>query len=200
MIAEDLERIYERAAAERVTVADIEAVFQGRGAAALSLIFSLPFVQPIPVPGLSVVLGACVMVFGMRIAFGDGSARTLPDFVGRQSLKGATLRKLLGGARKHVARVERLFRCRLETLLQPPFGRITGIGMIASGLALALPLPPVIIFSNAIPAWSIIALTLGVIEKDGLFVLVGHVMAVGTWIYFACWYEVVRQSIAALLA
>jgi hypothetical protein len=35
---------------------------------------------------------------------------------------------------------------------------------------------------------------LGIIERDGLFVLAGHGFAVATWIYFAFWWEAVHYA------
>jgi hypothetical protein len=54
-------------------------------------------------------------------------------------------------------------------------------GIIIAGLALMLPLP--IPFSNSIPAWAIVFLAIGMMEKDGLFVLLGHLTAIVTWIF-----------------
>jgi hypothetical protein len=39
-----------------------------------------------------------------------------------------------------------------------------------------LPIP----FSNSIPAWAVVLLTIGMMEKDGLCVLLGYLMVVGT--------------------
>ena len=59
--------------------------------------------------------------------------------------------------------------------------QLIGVGIIIAGLALMLPLP--IPFSNNIPAWAIVFLAIGMMEKDGLFVLLGHLTAIVAWIF-----------------
>jgi hypothetical protein len=55
-----------------------------------------------------------------------------------------------------------------------------GSAMLLILLAL-LPLP--IPFSNSIPAWAVVLLAVGMMEKDGLCVLLGHLTAMGTWVF-----------------
>ena len=40
-------------------------------------------------------------------------------------------------------------------------------------------------FSNTLPALAILLLSLGMLERDGLFIVSGHVMNIVTVIYFA---------------
>lgn len=192
----DLEAIVRQATGETVSVAEIEAVLKGRGFASLSLILCIPFIQPVPLPGLSVVFGAAITALGLRLAF--GSAGGLPPFVKRRAFKTETLHKLIGGARRVFAYVERLFRPRLGVMLRPPLLNVVGISIAVSGLALSLPLPPVILFSNSLPAWAIICLSLGYLERDGLAIVVGHILTVATWCYFAVWWEAVKLGLKGL--
>ena len=60
-----------------------------------------------------------------------------------------------------------------------------------------MPLPPVVLFSNGLPAFGVLLLCLGWIERDGLFALSGHLIAFGTWIYFATWWEVLKLALQA---
>jgi hypothetical protein len=59
--------------------------------------------------------------------------------------------------------------------------RLIGVGIITAGLALMLPLP--IPFSNNIPAWAVVLLAIGMMEKDGLCVLLGHLTAIAAWLF-----------------
>jgi Exopolysaccharide synthesis, ExoD len=54
--------------------------------------------------------------------------------------------------------------------------RLIGLGIVIAGLGLRLPLP--IPFSNSIPAWAVVLLAIGMMEKDGLCVLLGHLTAI----------------------
>ena len=78
--------------------------------------------------------------------------------------------------------LERYVRPRLAFLhTAPGMRQLIGVGIIIAGLALMLPLP--IPFSNSIPAWAIVFLAIGMMEKDGLFVLLGHLSAIASWLF-----------------
>ena len=63
---------------------------------------------------------------------------------------------------------------------------LIGLGIVAGGLLLLLPLP--IPFSNMVPAWAVVLLTAGMMERDGLVVLLGHIMTLVSWgVIFLAW-------------
>jgi hypothetical protein len=97
-------------------------------------------------------------------------------------------------ARKIFAKIEKLFRRRLSALVIPPGHNMAGIALMANGVALALPLPPVILFSNGLPAMSVFLICLGLLERDGLLVLLGHGFAVLTWLYFGFWADLIIET------
>ncbi len=177
----------------KVTLGDLEGHLEGRGFATLALILSVPFIQPIPLPGVSVAFGVAQMALGMRLIFGAYGG--LPGWVKKREVETQTVSRVVLGGAKLFAKVERLFKPRLLVLLKPPFENLIGVFMITSGIALSLPLPPVILFSNSIPAWSIILLSLGYLERDGFFVLLGFLGAIATWVYFGLWWEVIAVGL-----
>ena len=188
----DLDAIETLVKTHRVKVEEIERVLDGRGFASLALILSLPFVQPIPLPGLSMVFGVAFMALGLRIVL--GRAGGLPHWIRRREIDGITLQKMVHGARKIFAYVERFFKPRLALALRPPLESLVGLGIMLSGFAMILPLPPVVLFSNSLPAWAIICLCLGYLERVGLVVVIGHVVALATWVYYAFWWEAVKLA------
>lgn len=195
---QDLEAIRRQATGEKITVAEIENILQGRGFATLSLILCVPFIQPIPVPGVSIVFGVAIMILGMRLVM--GTATGLPRFVTKRELKTETLHKITEGASKLFSYVERLFKPRLGFMLAPPMLSLVGVSIVLSGLALSLPLPPVILFSNSLPAWAVILLCLGYLERDGFVIAAGHCVAFATWCYFAFWWEAVKFGFQTLIS
>jgi hypothetical protein len=192
----DLEAIALKTTGEKVTVAEIEEVLHGRGFASLSLILCIPFVQPIPLPGLSIIFGIALMALGLRLAF--GSAGGLPHFIRQRTVDAGTLRKIIHGAARVFSYVERFFKPRLGVMLRPPLLNVVGVSIVVSGLALSLPLPPVILFSNSLPAWAVILLCLGYLERDGLVIVAGHLITIGTWCYFAVWWEAIKLGFQSL--
>jgi hypothetical protein len=177
----------------KTNLGTLDDLLKERGFITLVLILSLPFIQPIPVPGLSILFGLAIFMLGLRIALGRHAG--LPQSLRRKELETATLVKMIETARKIFAKIERLFRRRLSLLVVQPGQALAGVALMANGVALALPLPPVILFSNGLPAMSVFLICLGLLERDGLLVLLGHVFAIITWLYFGLWADLIIETL-----
>lgn len=186
------------AVAPKITVAQIEDILQGRGFASVSLILCIPFIQPIPLPGLSMVFGFAIMALGLRLAAGRGGG--LPKFIKKRELDSAALRKIIARCQRIFSYVERFFKPRLSIMLRPPLQNVLGVSIVISGLAMSLPIPPIILFSNSLPAWAIIFLCLGFLERDGLVIVLGHILALATWCYFAVCWEAIKLGLQSLVS
>lgn len=181
----------------RVPIGDIDLAIQGRGFASICLVLSVPFIQPIPLPGLSIIVGLGVAALGARIALGQAAG--LPDFLKSREIAPETLRTITRVGLRIFSSLQRVVRPRMHFAVSGPFKNLVGVSMMISGLAMSLPIPPVILFSNSLPAWAIIALSIGYVQRDGLLTLVGHFIAIGTWAYFALWWEVIERGTLKLL-
>jgi hypothetical protein len=100
----------------------------------------------------------------------------------RRRLSTAHLTQLLTGAIKVARKLEKFVRPRLA-FLRAGSGmlRLIGLGIVIACLGLMLPLA--IPFSNNIPAWAVVLLAIGMMERDGLCVLLGHSTAILTWVF-----------------
>jgi hypothetical protein len=58
-----------------------------------------------------------------------------------------------------------------------------------------LPIP----FTNSIPAWAVLLLAIGMMEKDGLFVLFGHLTALFTWVFIGLTFAFAAEGFQILL-
>jgi hypothetical protein len=106
----------------------------------------------------------------------------LPRFVGQRRLPPERMGPLLASAARLARRLEGLVRPRLAFLhAGPGMARLAGLGVALAGLGLMLPLP--IPFSNALPAWAVVLLAMGLMERDGLFVLLGHLTVLAGWLF-----------------
>jgi hypothetical protein len=107
---------------------------------------------------------------------------TTNERASQSRLSTARLAQLLTGAIKVARELEKFVRARLAFLhAGPGMLRLIGLGIFIAGLGLMLPLP--IPFSNNIPAWAVVLLAIGMMERDGLCVLVGHLTAIVAWVY-----------------
>ncbi|MBS0656759.1 MAG: exopolysaccharide biosynthesis protein [Verrucomicrobia bacterium] len=181
-LSKSLEDILTYADGRDVTLANIVEVLQGRGFNLLILLITIPFCQPVPLPGLSTPFGLVLLLFGVRIAL--GKEPRLPRRLLDYRVPHATLAKLVNAALVVARRLERLTKPRLV------FFHTWRAFEIASGLAIAinaflfmLPLP--IPFSNGLPALSMLLITLGRMEGDGYAIVLGYIVTILTLAYFA---------------
>lgn len=183
-LSDDLTALRERSGGQSLTVDDLEKALKGRGFAMLLLLLALPFCF-IPVPGLSTPFGIAVFIIGIRIS--AGLKPWLPAFVLRKRISPARLVKVLDGGLRFARILEKIVKPRMHFLQRwPGMMNLIGLGIGSGGLLLLLPLP--IPFSNTIPAWAVVLLSAGMMERDGLLVLLGHFMTLVSWAFMAlCW-------------
>jgi hypothetical protein len=151
-------------------LADVLAATRSRGYHLLLLVLTLPFVGPIPLPGFSIPFGAAVFVFGLRLVL--HRQPWLPARLLHLNLPSRYLARTLQGASRIVRMIEAFARPRWLLLSERAFfQRLAGLLICFSGLFLILPLP--LPFSNSLPAWTVIFLSVGAVTRDGLFLLAG---------------------------
>jgi hypothetical protein len=164
-------RIARDAEGERITLGDLLAALRGRAFGAMLLVFAFPNMLPSP-PGLAAVLGLPLVVLATLMMVGRDP--WLPPFIARRGLTTATFRSMVERATPWIQRAERLLRYRLALLTTASAQRLVGLVCLIVALLLMLPVP----FGNMMPSLAICVLALGVLERDGAWVLAGLVLAV----------------------
>jgi hypothetical protein len=178
-LSTDLETLHARVKDRALTLAELKQALKGRGSAMLLILLALPFCF-VAIPGLSMPFGIVICLIGTSLAI--GREPWLPHFIMHRRLSTTRSAQLLTGAIKVARQLEKFVRPRLAFLhAGPGMLRVIGLGIIIASLGLMLPLP--IPFSNSIPAWAVVLLAIGMMEKDGLCVLLGHLTAMGTWVF-----------------
>jgi hypothetical protein len=196
-LSEDLRELLREADGRSRTVGELEEILKGRGFSLFLLLLALPFAFPIGIPGLSIPFGIVIMLLGVRITF--GMKPSLPGFILRREVKYSLLEKIVGFGLKLCTKMEKLIRPRMHFLQRwPGMINLIGLAVASGGFLLSLPLPPLIPFSNTIPALSVILLAAGLVERDGLLVLFGHLLNVGAWIYFGIMLMLAGNGLARL--
>ena len=178
-LSTDLATLHARVKDTPLTLGELKHALKGRGSAMLLILLALPFCF-VAIPGLSMPFGIAISSIGACLVI--GREPWLPRFVMNRRLSSARSDQLLVGAIKVARRLEKFVRPRLSFLhAGPGMLRLIGFGIVIAGVGLMLPLP--IPFSNSIPAWAVVLLAVGMMEKDGLCVLLGHLTAMGTWVF-----------------
>lgn len=191
-LSAELAELTARVSAGPVPLREVIEALRGRAYELLMILLVLPFVVPVSVPGTSTPLGAAVAVIALQLAI--GRLPWLPRFVLEARLPAGFFGKVLAAARGVVKFLEKFLRARGPALTGSR--RIVSVHLAAialAGLILALPLP--IPFTNTLPGWAILLLALGLMERDGLFILAGHATLVLSIAYFLLLGESVRHSL-----
>lgn len=188
-----LTRIAHEATGDRITLGDLLAALQVRAFGAMLLVFAFPNMLPSP-PGLAAVLGLPLVVLSALMATGHDP--WLPQFIARRGLATATFRIMVERASPWIKRAERLLRHRLLPLTGGLGQRAIGVLCLLLSLVLMLPVP----FGNLMPAFAICVLSLGLLERDGAWVLGGVVVAAGAVLWVgALAYALVKSALFLLL-
>ena len=156
---------------ERISVGDLLRAMGDRATGALLFIFAFPNVLPTP-PGTSTMLGAPLIFLAGQLML--GRAPWLPAFVAKRSMSREDFSTLVKRIVPWLARAENLLRPRLKGLARPPMEHFIGLLSLILAVALVLPIP----LGNVLPALAISLLALGVLERDGVWVLAGLAVAV----------------------
>jgi hypothetical protein len=157
---------------ERVSVADMLACFGPRAYGALIFILAAPIAMPIPLPGLSLVLGMPLLLLTWQLSRGRRHP-WLPRAVQARSLDRRQLASVIERLLPWLERAERLVRPRWRPLTDPPGDRLIGLLAFPLALLLFLPIP----LGNMLPALALALLALGLLERDGVVVLGGVLVA-----------------------
>jgi hypothetical protein len=156
---------------ERISVGDLLEALGDRALAALLFVFAVPNVLPVP-PGTSTILGAPLVFLAAQLAF--GRRPWLPALIARRTMTRADFAALVRRIGPSLERAERLLRPRAMGLALPPMEYLVGLVCLLLAVVLVLPVP----LGNMLPALAISLLALGILERDGLWILAGLVTAV----------------------
>jgi len=153
---------------ERVPFSAIVAAAGSRVHGLALLVFALPEVPPLPLPSASTLLAIPLIVIAAHLAlFGEGSllpARVQTATMPRSVL--ATAARYLGPVLRWIERASRprwLWIARRE--------RLIGLICLYLSIVLILPIP----LLNSPPAACIAAIAIGMIQRDGVFIVAGFV-------------------------
>ena len=177
----ELANLRDRSARGAVTLREVIYTLHGRAYMLLVLLLALPFITPIPLPGLSTPFGLAIAAIALRLSLGQRP--WLPMALQRKELPAGFFGKVFAFAEKVLRIFEKFLRPRLTPLIDTPFlVQLHALLMLVAAVALLLPLP--IPFTNSFPAWTILLLAAGLLERDGLFILAGYLVFIAGVLYF----------------
>ncbi|YCI06718.1 exopolysaccharide biosynthesis protein (plasmid) [Ensifer sp. D2-11] len=134
----------------------------------IMLILALPALIPIPGP-FGMVFGSAMAIVALQFAIGAGSL-WLPSFLRNQRLSASMFAALQRHADPIVRRIERVIQPgRMAVLTGGALPYVLALPVFSLAVAIALPIP----FGNIGPVVAVCVIAVGLIERDGLMVLLG---------------------------
>ena len=177
-----LEDVIRSMDAEHITLRQILEKMGESGLLLLCGLLSLPFLVPVSIPGVSTVFGAGIVLIGIAVTF--NRFPWLPSKLADRKLERSKLVPVLGRGLTILRKVDRYVRPRLLGLTTGGLvSRINGLVLTFAGVLLMMPLS-FIPFSNTVPGIALLFLAVGLIQRDGAAVLLGHLANVASIVYF----------------
>lgn len=180
---EALQRAVGSITGSTVTLRQLLAIIGDHGSLFLCAILSVPFLIPVSIPGVSTVFGLAILLLGVGVTL--NRSPWLPRQVIDRPIPAEKLKGVLQRGVGLAARIEAYISQRMDYLTDgAAMGRLNGLAIVFGAVLLMLPLG-LVPFSNTLPAFAILFLSIGVSQRDGLLVLAGYAMLAATVIYFA---------------
>jgi hypothetical protein len=176
-----LENLLLAANGQAMSLRNICNFLAGKGYGMLIALFSLPFCLPITIPGTSTPFGLLLAFLGLRVAF----AKKLwwPDWILDKQVSYEAFKVVVTKTIIVAKALQKVLRPRLEILVHHPImHRMHGLLIFALSLLLALPLP--IPLTNMLTAIPIFCLGLGLLEDDGVAIIVAYILGIICFLAF----------------
>jgi len=151
---------------ERVSVADLVGGMDARAFGALLLIFAFPNALPTP-PGTSGILGLPLLYLSAQMML--GRPPWLPKLIAARSMTRHDFGALVERVNPWLTWADKFMAPRFQFLVSPRAEMLLGAFVLILSSVLVLPIP----LGNMLPAFAICLIALGVLEKDGLWVIAG---------------------------
>lgn len=183
-LGEQIKLIIRHMPADEVTLGDIRDLIGEEGLLLLAAFLCLVFLVPVSIPGVSTVFGAAIVLIGVSRLF--NRALWLPASFLKRRLPAPKLCAALSRSEVWVARLERISRPHRMNWVtgSRALDVIHDAALILAALLLMAPFG-LIPFSNTLPALAVLFLAVGLMQRDGVAVLLGHVAILATIVYFS---------------
>lgn len=181
MLSQKLNAIIDDIQGDTVTLRALLEKGGREGMLLICALSSLPFLIPVSIPGVSTVFGAAIVLLSLALFL--NRLPWLPERILDKPMDAEKLRPALRKGASFVGKIDGWLRPRWLGLTTSGMQRINSAGIVFGGILLMAPLG-LIPFSNTFPAVAILLLAVGMLQRDGLFVLLGYVGLVATVVYF----------------
>jgi len=173
-VSEILEKVGQKQKGGKTKISELMEDFHENGILLAMIFFSLPVAIPLPYPpGFTTVMGIPLMILSIQMLLGNKKV-SLPQKINDYELKNSTLRAISDKVVPRLVSVEKYVKPRFSFAKSVYCEQFIGFISLLAALSVALPIP----LTNAIPALGIAVMALGLLNRDGLVIIVGFFISV----------------------
>lgn len=156
---------------ERISIGDLLEALKRRALGALMFIFAIITALPMP-PGVSAIVGAPLVFLSAQLMLGMNA--WLPRIITDRSLSRVDFHRVMKVASPWLARAEGIMKPRFEFLAKRPAVYFVGCVAFVMSLLVLLPIPG----ANMAPSIAICIMALGLLERDGIWIVIGALVGI----------------------
>ena len=173
-VSEILEKVGQKQKGGKTKISELMEDFHENGILLAMIFFSLPVAIPLPYPpGFTTVMGIPLMILSIQMLLGNKKV-SLPQKINDYELKNSTLRAISDKVVPRLVSVEKYVKPRFSFAKSVYCKQFIGFISLLAAFSVALPIP----LTNAIPALGIAVMALGLLNRDGLVIIVGFFITV----------------------
>ncbi|AOU64482.1 exopolysaccharide biosynthesis protein [Legionella pneumophila] len=177
-----LEIMHSNAMTKNICFEDIIKLLGARAFGIALLFFSLPSALPFSViPGVAFVFSVPIFFFSVQMILGRNTL-WLPKKIAKKTVPYQSVSKIIQKTVPYLKKAEYFLKPRWAFMTSRPLEIMNGLVILCLAILLILPIP----FSNFIFAILLITFSLGLIEKDGVVIMLGYAASL-LYVSFIFW-------------
>lgn len=172
LVSETLRKVGTKDLNDSTKIEDLMEEFHENGLLLAMIFFSLPIAIPLPYPpGFTTIVGVPLIILSIQMFLGNKKV-VLPKRLNEYQIKNSTLKKISDKIVPIIENVEKYTKTRFPFAQSVYCEQFVGFASFISSVCIAIPLP----FTNAVPALGIAIMCIGLLNRDGLIILLGFVV------------------------
>lgn len=181
-ISNTLQFISDAIETDQISLRNLLCLVGAQGMLLFCILLTIPFLLPLSIPGTSTPFGLLISFIGVGIVLNKGP--WLPATLMERHFSSKQIKLVLIKGATLLARIDHLTKPRLFLLTNNRINRCNGLLLILVAILLMLPFGA-IPFTNALPAWVILLICIGMLQRDGMFIIGGYLLAITTFVWFS---------------
>ena len=165
-----LHRVIKKNNTDRITINELKLSLHEKGFNILMIFFVLPVSIPMPyIPGITTIFSIPLVMFSLQMLFGFDTP-WLPQWINRRSIDRSILKFVVTKSSPVLYNIEKFLKPRFLVFSTSKASvKLMGFFTLMFAISIALPLP----LTNFVPAWGILIMSLGALNRDGIVMLTG---------------------------